>query len=280
MNQPNSDEIDLQGLAINIIRYFSRYYKFISLAVLIGSTIGLVGFILTPHKFESQMILQSDILTESYSDRLTENLDRLIREGNDSILSTRLGLTIVEAKGIKTIEIESVKKVPNTTKDESSTFIVTAVVDQKSLLPKLQDGIISYLRNNEFVKTRVRQREERFRLLIDKLEEEIQSLDSLKDRLFQGKPVYTKSSEMMLVDPTNIYSKIIELTDQQIHHKNSLELFNSIQLIEGFTPYEKPASPRLSIALLVGFALGFFGAIGILTVKQLIKMARESKSPA
>ncbi len=281
MSANPSDEIDLQQLAINIVRYFQRYLRFISISTLIGTLSGLVFYFVLPPVYESQMIVMSDILTSSYSDRLTESLDRLIKEKNDSILAQRLGLTVNEAKKITQIEIESVKKEASTSKDnESSTFIITVNVKQQSLLLKLQEGLISYLRNNEFVKTRVRQREEMYKTLIDKLDLEIQSLDSLKARLFQGKPVYSKSSEMLLVDPTNIYSKIIELTQQRIGYKNALELFNSIQLIEGFTPFKKPASPKLSIALVVGFALGFFGAIGILTLKQLLKMARESGAPA
>lgn len=274
MNQASNDEIDLQELVVNIVRYFTRYLKFISLTSGIGIILGLAGYLLLPAVYESEMIVSSDILTESYSDRLTENLNRLIKEKNDSILAFRLGLTPEEANDITTIDIESVKKEAGSAeKAESATFIITVEIKNRSLLPKLQSGLINYLRNNEFVKTRVRQREQTYRLLISKLDEEIQSLDSLKDRLFQGKPVYAKSSEMMLVDPTNIYSKIIELNRQQIDYKNSLELFNSIQLIEGFTPFKKPASPKLSIMLLAGFALGFFGAIGILTTRQLLKLA-------
>lgn len=281
MSSPAPDEIDLQQLAVSIVRYFQRYLRFISISSVVGVFLGLGFYLILPPVYESQMIVMSDILTSSYSDRLTESLDRLIKEDNDSILAERLNLTAIEAKQISEIEIESVKKEVSDTKDnESSTFIITVSVKQKSLLPKLQNGLISYLRNNEYVKTRVRQREEMYKTLIEKLDQEIQSLDSLKSRLFQGKPVYSKSSEMLLVDPTNIYSKIIELTQQRIGYKNALELFNSIQLIEGFTPFKKPASPKLSVALVVGFALGFFGAIGLLTLKQLLKMARESGTPA
>lgn len=274
---PDNDEIDLQQLAVNTVRYFQRYLKFITVSTILGVLGGAGLYLALPPVFESQMIVMSDILTSSYSDRLTESLDRLIKEKNDSILAQRLTLTADEAAKIKAIEIESVKKEASASKDdEASTFIITVSVMQKPLLPKLQEGLISYLRNNEFVKTRVRQREEMYKTLIDKLDQEIQSLDSLKARLFQGKPVYSKSSEMLLVDPTNIYSKIIELTQQRISYKNALELFNSIQLIEGFTPFKKPASPKLSIALVAGFALGFFGAIGILTLRQLLKMAKDS----
>lgn len=281
MSAHTTDEIDLQQLAINVVRYFQRYLRFISISSFVGVLFGLLFYVALPPVYESQMIVMSDILTSSYSDRFTESLDRLIKEENDSVLASRLGLTLEEAKQISTIEIESVRKEANSAKlDESSTFLITVNVKKQALLPKLQEGLIQYLRNNEFVKTRVRQREETYKALIEKLDMEIQSLDSLKSRLFQGKPVYSKSSEMLLVDPTNIYSKIIELTQQRINYKNSLELFNSIQLIEGFTPFKKPASPKLSIALVVGFVLGFFGAIGILTAKQLLKMAKESGSAA
>lgn len=281
MTANTKDEIDLQQLAVNLVRYFQRYLRFISISAFVGALSGLGFYLALPPVYESQMIVMSDILTSSYSDRLTESLDRLIKEKNDSILANRLNLTTEEAKKVGKIEIESVKKETGTNKDnESSTFIVTVSVLNSSLLPKLQNGLIEYLRNNQYVKTRVRQREEMYKTLIEKLDQEIQSLDSLKARLFSGKPLYSKSSEMMLVDPTNIYSKIIELTQQRINYKNALELFNSIQLIEGFTPFKKPASPKLSVALVVGFALGFFGAIGLLTLKQLLKMARESGTPA
>ncbi len=276
MNQSAGDEIDLQQLVINVFRFFKRYLTFIVSCVAAGVVLGAMGYVTLPPKFESQMIVMSDILTESYSDRLTEGLDRLIGEKNDSILAIRLGLNIEEAQQVSTIDIESIKKETGPGSEfEPSTFVVTVVTGEKALFPRLEEGIVNYLRNNEYVKTRVSQRERTYTLMIEKLDQEIQSLDSLKTRLFQGKPVYTKSSEMMLVDPTNIYSKIIELNKQRIDYKNSLELYNSIQLIEGFTPFNKPASPKLSTMLLAGFALGFFGALGILTFKQLWKMSRS-----
>jgi LPS O-antigen subunit length determinant protein (WzzB/FepE family) len=277
MTQSPNDEIDLQELAIRILRYFRKHFWFIFLSSALGSIAGLVGYNLLPPAYESEMIVMSDILTESYSNRLTESLDRLIREENDSILSVRLGLRIEEAKQIKAIEIESIKqKVTSDSELEPSTFVITVATGRKELFPRLEEGIVNYLRNNEYVKTRVSQRERTYQQMIETLDQEIQSLDSLKTRLFQGKPIYAKSSEMMLVDPTNIYSKIIELHKQRIDNKNSLELYNSIQLIEGFTPFRKPASPKLSISLMTGFALGFFGALGILTFSKLWKMSKSA----
>lgn len=279
MSESNNDEIDLQELAIRTVRYFNQHFKFIFLSSVFGIALGITGYILLPPIYESEMIVMSDILTESYSDRLTESLDRLIKEDNDTTLASRLALDVQEARSINAIKIESVKKESGTEKAESSTFIITAEVKAKTLLPKLQEGLITYLRSNEFVKTRVRQREETYRLTIDNIGKEIKSLDSLKARLFQGKPIYSNASEIMLMDPTSIYSKVLDLKRQQIELRNALELFNSIQLIEGFTPFRKPASPKLSIMLLAGFALGFFGSLGILTFTKLWKMSKSASKP-
>jgi len=281
MNQPKSDEIDLQELAINIVRYFMRYAWFISSCTAAGIVLGVVGYNLMPDKFESHMILQSDILTESYTEKMTERLDVLVRGNNDSILATRFNLSHADAEAIRLINIESVKeKVKADEEDQSTNFLVTVEVDNKSILPKLQEGIINYFHNNEFVKARVRQREESLRLIVDELDKEIQSLDSLRERIGQGKPVYSKSAEMMMVDPANIYKMIVELTEKKIEYKDKLDLSAGIQVVEGFIPVKKPASPKLPIAILAGLALGFFGSIAALTLQKLVRMANESGNAA
>ncbi len=273
MEAKATDEIDIQELAVKIIQYFRKHLRFILISSSVGLALSIVIYLLMPKISESKMILLSDILTESYSERITESLDNLIREKNNTALSSRLAITEVEAGQIKSIEIESVKK--DKDKNDANIFIVTANIKDKTILPKLQNGIIQFLRNNEYVKIRVRQRKEMYEKLISKLGIEISSLDSLKRRLFLGQPVYSKSSEMLLVDPTNIYSKIIELNKEQINYKNALELVDSIQLVEGFTVFEKPASPKLSIFLIAGFTIGFLFAIGLLTLLQLFKLANN-----
>jgi capsular polysaccharide biosynthesis protein len=219
----------------------------------------------------------SDILTESYSKEITESLNNLIKEKNSRNLALRLSLSENESQLISKIDVESVKKDKQDEK-KGDIFIVTADIHDRNILPKLQVGILSFLRNNEFVKIRVEQKKKYFVSMIDKIESEIKSLDSLKKKLFLGQPIYSKTSEMMLVDPTNIYSKIVELTRQQWEYKNNLELVDSIQLVEGFTVFEKPASPKLSVLLAIGFFGGFFVAISILTLKHLFKLANSQPS--
>lgn len=277
MNIAPSDEINLEDLAIRIIKYIKKHLGFIILISLLGTLTAFLSYFTLPKSYESKMILMSDILTESYSKEITESLNNLIKEKNSRNLASRLSLSEDESQLISKIDVESVKKDKQDEKT-GDIFIVTADIHDRNILPKLQVGILSFLRNNEFVKIRVEQKKKYFVSMIDKIESEIKSLDSLKKKLFLGQPIYSKTSEMMLVDPTNIYSKIVELTKAQWEYKNDLELVDSIQLVEGFTVFEKPASPKLSVLLAIGFFGGFFVAIFILTLKHLFKLANSQPS--
>ncbi len=274
-----SDEIDLIELLAKFIKAVANNVLLLIFSFVIGTILGGAFFQFAPKVYEGKMILLSDILTESYSERITESLDNLIKEDNDKLLSQRLGITEEEASSIQKVEIENVKqKESRDEKSESATFIVTVRTKNKNSLSNLQEGLINYLRNNEYVKIRVRQRENYYKSMIEKVGQEISSLDSLKKRLFSGQPIYSKSAEMMLVDPTNIYSKIIELNKEQINYRNGLELVNSIQLVEGFTVYNKPVSPKLSISLIAGSSLGIFFVfvlIAFKAVRKLVKLSEE-----
>lgn len=273
-----SDEIDLIELLAKFIKVITNNVRLFIIAFIIGTILGGSFFQFAPKVYEGKMILLSDILTESYSERITESLDNLIKEDNDKLLSQRLGITEEEASSIQKVEIENVKqKESRDEKSESATFIVTVRTKNKNSLSNLQEGLINYLRNNEYVKIRVRQRENYYKSMIEKVGQEISSLDSLKKRLFSGQPIYSKSAEMMLVDPTNIYSKIIELNKEQITYRNGLELVNSIQLVEGFTVYNKPVSPKLSISLIAGSSLGIFFVFVLIAFKAIRKLVKLSE---
>ena len=273
-----SDEIDLLELLAKLVMTIKSNLVLLIGSFVIGAALGLAYYQFVPKIYESKMILQSDILTSSYSERITESLNNLIKEQNTQVLSQRIGLTEKEAASISKIEIESIKqKESNVAETENSTFIITVRTKDNTVLPNLQEGLINHLRNNEYVKIRVRQRHEFYKAMIEKVGIEINSLDSLKKRLFTGQPIYSKSSEMMLVDPTNIYSKIIDLNKEQIGYKNALELVNSIQLVEGFTVFNKPVSPKLSISLVAGSSFGLFFVALIIGFKSLRKIVRLSE---
>ena len=274
MENHQTDEIDLGELAIKLTKFIRRNFWLLAICIFSGTLVGGIIYYGLPASYESKMILQSDILTESYGEGITESLDNLIKEGNLKELSLRLKISEQEAAEINKIEIESIKDLNSSTGKEEHIFVVTVDIWDGQILPKLQEGVIQFLRNNEFVKVRVKQRENLSKTMIDKISLEISSLDSLKKRLLNGHPV-NKSAETLILDPSIIPSKIIELNKQKIDFQNSLELSDSIQLVEGFTVFEKPDKLNLLVHLAIGFVGGFFIALVYLMFAWLSKATKE-----
>lgn len=274
MNQAN-DEIDLQEMAVRVIRYFWNHLIFICVLCGLGIVLGVLAYRSLPKKYESQMVILSDLLTKTYGDRMSRSLEGLIKEENYNELGAKFGMPADRIKGLSWIEIECFPdpKSPqreNITKDETY-FVVTVDVTDRSVLPELQDGMLNFFRNNELVKKHARQREALNTAVINKIDKELKSLDSLKQYIFQRGPFKT---ENLMFDPAAIFSSGVQLTKMRWESQQELEFANSIHLVEGFTAFEKPAEPKLSYMVIFGFSLGLFGAIGMLTLKHLFKLAR------
>jgi len=264
------EEIDLHLIVRNTYHFFQRNFSWLMGGSAIGMIVGLVAYFTMPPVYESKMVFVSDILTTSFTNELTQNFDQLIRERNDSLLANRFSLTPIQAGSLKKIQIEGLSTVANEDKVQT-TFAIKVQIRQRSILPDLQKGILNYLRDNEYVKPRVRQREVMYRTLIEELDSEIKSLEILKDRFVKGESFSSGGSGMLLVDPANIYSTLVDLTRQKLEYQNSLELFYSIQLVDGFTPFKNPVSPKLYLNLLIGFAAGFLLTLLLIVFRLLLK---------
>jgi uncharacterized protein involved in exopolysaccharide biosynthesis len=120
-----SDEIDLIELLAKFVISVKENLLSVGLAFAVGTGLGLAYYQFVPNVYESKMILLSDILNSSYSDRITESLENLIDEDNYEVLAKRLQITPLEAEKIKKIEIENVSQEGTSKLDESATFVVT-----------------------------------------------------------------------------------------------------------------------------------------------------------
>ncbi len=109
--------------------------------------------------------------------------------------------------------------------------------------------LVHYLENNEFVKIRVEQNKNYLKQMLAKLEQEIKDMEEFKLKIFNGEFFQSAKGNVMF-DPTIVNSKILELTKEKINLQNNLALANSVQVIEGFTTFERPSSPKLSISLM------------------------------
>jgi uncharacterized membrane protein len=260
MDTPSRDDIDLQELAVRIIRFFRNHLIFILIFCAAGIGLGYTAYQTLPRVFESKMVVLSDLLTKTYGERMGLTLNNLVLERNLTDLSSKLNLSSEKVASITSIDVECQLDVKSPQREkvekDETYFILTVGLTDRSALPDIQTGLLYYMRNNEYVKLRAKQRTELNTALVQRIDRDIRTIDSLTQFLFQKGP---RASDLQF-DPT----------DQQ-----ELELANSIHLVEGFTAFEKPKDPKLSKLVIIGFLLGLFGAIGLLTLRHLFTLAKN-----
>lgn len=279
-NSKNSDEVDLLQIFLNAVNTVRANFWLIVLFFCVGTGLGLAYYYTSTKMYESKMVISSGILTRSYSKALIDILNRHAREANYKVIMNLLNVSEETAKNIVHLEIESVSEIDEA--KEADRFITTASVRDHEIFPDLQKGLIHYLETNEFVRIRVEQNENYLKQMVAKIEAEIKDMEEFKQKIVTG-AFFESAKGNVMFDPTSVNSKILELTKEKINLQNSLALVNSVQVIEGFTMFERPTSPRLSISLVSGSLVGLFFVamlIAFKSIRSLLRMADAAKQNA
>lgn len=271
------DEVDLMELFVNLIIAIRRHLWLIILFFFLGTALGFAYYFSVKKVYQSKMVVSSSILTSSYSKELFENINRHRRERNTHAVKILLNVSESTAKNLAYLEIEKLSQTDDL--KEADRFIITADVLDKAVFPEVEKGLVYYLENNEFAKIRVEQNKKYIEEMLAKVITEIMDMERFKEKIISG-TFFENVRGNIMFDPTTVNSKILELTKEKINLENSLELVNSVQVIEGFTQFERPSSPRLSISLVSGSLIGLF-FVGILiafkSVRKLLRMADTAK---
>lgn len=278
--QFNNDEIDLVELLVKVVLLIKRNLLQIVLFFIVGTGLGYAYASLAPKVYESKMLISSDILTESYSEKIFLTLEKLINEKNSGELASKLNVNPTVVESLSKLKIESALKDKPSSEEAKKFFSITAELTDQSNLTELQTGILSFLRQNDFVKARDDQKRKSFNELIQKTEAEIKSLEEFKNSIYKG-DFFKDNKGSIMFDPTEVNSKIVELTRQKgLYEKEFLEA-NSVQVVEGFTRFDKPIWPKKSVSLAAGATLGLF-LVGIMiafkSIRKLVRFAEEHPS--
>jgi hypothetical protein len=273
-----SDEIDLVELLAKIVITIKNNILSIIIAFVIGSILGLCYYQFVPKSYESSMLISSGILTESYSKNLVSDINKLIKEKNLITVSTKLGITQQEASKLGKLEIKSaIEKSDGIKEAEKNYLTIIGQSSDNSIWPSLQTGLINFFESNDYVKIRVDQNRKYYTQIIEKIDKELIDLQELKNNISSGKMNQSSKDNLVLFDPTTVNTKILDLNKEKIGMQNALETVNSVQLVEGFTVFEKPVSPKLSISLVAGASVGLFFVALIIAFKSLRKIVRLSE---
>lgn len=276
------DEIDLLELFAKGILAVKNNIITILVLCFVGSILGLLYYQYAPNVYKSKMLVNSDLLTEDYSKSAIENLTKLIKEKNITSLSQKLNLSTDQASALIAIEMRSTIEKPNPIDPLGVTQIylnIEVSATDNSIWPQLQNGIITYFQNSEFVRVRVEQRRKSKNQMIEKLDLELTDLEKLRGKIASGDFIQSdkKNSVQYEFDLTKINLTIIELNEKKVKLQNSLETSDGVHLMEGFAIFNKPASPKLILSLAAGISIGLVFSVFVIAFKAIRSMLKLSE---
>lgn len=257
----SDDEIDLGLLLLKATKKLKKNTKIILAFLILGLLCGVFNFFTKQPKYESTMVINSTILTKKNAANLLESLQELIDDKNYKMLGSKLSIDSVVAKKISEIKIEGLENEPELDNEKQVFLEVTVTVSNTDMLPQLQSGIVAFLENNRFVKQRVIINKKQYKALIDKTQQEINQVDSLKYEFNKGLLVETGSPNILLMEPVNIFTASLMLFEKKQTYIKQLELVNDIHILKEFTAFKHPTSPRLKINIVLGLVLGLILAM-------------------
>ena len=268
----NSGEIDLRLLLLQSLKFIERNLKVIVILISMGILFGFFRFKFAKPVYQSNMILETGILDIPTSSNLILVLNDLVEGGGHEELSIKLGLSIEELS--KVIKIEATDILENEV-ENARIFKVEVEVLNNDILNVLQTAILEYLEKNPYVKKRVALETEAINKQIEYLNKEMEKLNSLKGKVSKGY-IFDNDNrgDVVLFDPVNIYREGIALFNREIELRQKLQIIDNFQIIQGFTPFNKPVRPKLSFNLFEGFSIGFFLSFLVILFKEIRKFSR------
>lgn len=272
MKDKPKDEIDLIELLARFVRLLKRNFALILVCVVVSLGLAIWVGLTSPKVHESRMMIYSDILTESYCDQLAKTLTALIKDRNYELLAKRLNLSTEQASKLRDVQIEGALE--GAVPEEARSFIVVVVrILDNSVLPDLQAGIIQYISQKDFVKSRTEEKRRYYEELIASIGEEIEKLEVAKQRITTGD--YGRAAGTVMMNPSDIYAQTVALVENKLSMEEKLHLVNSVQLVEGFSPLNQHVSPKLSLLLPAGMVSGLLVAFLIIGLRYTLSLARE-----
>jgi hypothetical protein len=276
-SQPNSDEIDLLHLLAKLTRFLVQNWLIIVLSIGSCLTLSWLSYRRAPQVFASEMIVQSGFLSESYAAQVVRGLQKQI--GDDSAVASKLNLTKAEASLLRNISVASpFSEKVSMAEDNRIVFLLTVEISDPRVLPRLQDGLISFFKDLEFVKSRVAEKKNGYLNLISRIDREIGRLDSLypnitPEKRFAQKKLWDPEGKSALLFNPSAMSVFMTQQSNDAHEKLAM-LHDGMEVIQGFAPSKSPVQPSFSMYIASGFSSGVLLAVlllGLRSVQWLFK---------
>lgn len=258
--------------------------------------------------YESTMILSSDYLNKRIADNSIHKLNLLASEESPKGLAKVLNISDSLAKNIlrfdakpfvsetDLVELEVLKEqLKNAQVNAKNEKVIQEVVDRieienrhafeitvrtfnPSTIKPLQDALVNYFRNNDYIKKRIEIAHINLKARREKLMRESQKLDSLKKVIYSNYRTMAEQSrqgsnnvilsDKSVTNPVDIYNQDMQLNNELQLVDKKLYLQQDFEIVDGFTEFSEPSSASKSKIIFIGLLFGFiFGYVAVAIFK-------------
>jgi hypothetical protein len=251
--------------------------------------------------FESSMIFSSDYLNKRIIDNSISKLNLLADEETPRGLAVALNIPDSLARDIvkfeakpfvaerELVEIEVLKEqLRNAQINSKNQNVIDQVIKRIEIenqhafeftvrtfsptaVKPIQDALVNYFKNNDYIKKRIQINKTNLGLKRSKLLHDSQKLDSLKKIIYsnyknmaeQGRQGSNNVilSDKPVTNPIDIYKQDQLVYEDLMDVEKKIFLQPDFEVVDGFTEFNSPASARRSkviiTAMLIAFALGY-----------------------
>jgi hypothetical protein len=276
-------------------------FSFIGIIVVSVGLAVAYSILLKKKYYESTMILNSQYLNKRLVDNSIEKLDALAKEKTHSSLAKLFNIPDTLAENIiafeaKPLVIESdivetellkeqLKNAQTALKDQDviddiirrieienrHSFEITMRTLNPTSIPNLQEALVGYFRNNEYVKRRIEINKANLEQRRVKLLKDLQKMDSLKVVIYDNyrnmaQQARSGSNNVILTDraitdPIEVFNRDSDLYTELQEVNRQLYIQPDFEVVDGFTEFSEPASPSGSkmvlFALIIGIGIAY-----------------------
>ncbi|GAC1420336.1 MAG: hypothetical protein NVSMB67_12510 [Flavisolibacter sp.] len=284
----NSDEIDIlyffnpiikgfKGMGRSTNTYFQNLKKNFLLFLLSFLFLAALGYsfrFIFPGYYKTKAIFITKVMPLKLCSEMFININTLVSEGkNENIIADQMKMSVVAARAIKKIYTGREDSLVNYDHNDSGykSFELILVVNDKSKISEIQEGILNFLQNNGYAKRHLEARKKTLQDLSFDLVTRIKNMDSLKDILSRSVVPRSSGQGIILgepVSPISAYEVQLKYFKLLSDYRQELSLLQNFEVVQPFLQIQNPNYPNMNkifiywiILILAGLliAVPFFG---------------------
>lgn len=248
-----SDDIDLLLFLERLLRFWRRFRWIFVTAAVLGLAAGFLAYKNLGKIYSSKMVLHSFLLTNQELIEIAGNWNSLLSKGEYAALAKELACDESTLRPVKNISAEEIQKVfsPN----NPHGFTISVRVTNNDVLEQLESGIVHGYENNEYVRRRLDAKRQRLDRLTVDTRLEIAKLDSTK-KIIEGIIAGRKGTgSPIIIDGAAFNRQSVEMNEKLLSFQEELQFARAVQVLHGFSAFNRPTGPRLIPWLVIGLAL-------------------------